>query len=276
VVSAVCLVLSSTSLWTRRHVVNTDVFVAGGQAILADPAVQGAIDAKVVDTIMANPEVNGAVNDVVALLPPRLQRFKPALEDEARDLLSSGVHAVLTSDRFSLLTEAALRSVQTQLLAGQPVRFTLGQAKARIPQQDRTGLAGEVVNLIPDDVGFTVLTPQQARLLACMADADGRAVNRDTVPAELWRDDDSDADKPRQVNVTIYKLRGKLKAAGFPPLIRTVWGSGYALTVPCKVSHPVRRLTITDATERAIRQLLDTHPNHALADKVHAELGMAV
>ena len=162
VVSAVCLVLSSTSLWTRRHVVNTDVFVAGGQAILADPAVQGAIDAKVVDTIMVNPEVNGAVNDVVALLPPRLQRFKPALEDEARDLLSSGVHAVLTSDRFSVLTEAALRSVQTQLLAGQPVRFTLGQAKARIPQQDRTGLAGEVINLIPDDVGFTVLTPQQA------------------------------------------------------------------------------------------------------------------
>ena len=162
VVSAVCLVLSSTSLWTRRHVVNTDVFIAGGQAILADPAVQGAIDAKVVDTIMVNPEVNGAVNDVVALLPPRLQRFKPALEDEARDLLSSGVHAVLTSDRFSLLTETALRSVQTQLLAGQPVRFTLGQAKARIPQQDRTGLAGEVINLIPDDVGFTVLTPQQA------------------------------------------------------------------------------------------------------------------
>lgn len=162
VVSAVCLVLSSTSLWTRRHVVNTDVFIAGGQAILADPAVQGAIDAKVVDTIMVNPEVNGAVNDVVALLPPRLQRFKPALEDEARDLLSSGVHAVLTSDRFSVLTETALRSVQTQLLAGQPVRFTLGQAKARIPQQDRTGLAGEVINLIPDDVGFTVLTPQQA------------------------------------------------------------------------------------------------------------------
>ena len=162
VVSAVCLVLSSTSLWTRRHVVNTDVFVAGGQAILADPAVQGAIDAKVVDTIMTNPEVQGAVNDVAALLPPRLQRFKPALEDEVRDLLSSGVHAVLTSDRFSLLTEAALRSVQTQLLAGQPVRFTLGQAKARIPQQDRTGLAGEVINLIPDDVGFTVLTPQQA------------------------------------------------------------------------------------------------------------------
>jgi hypothetical protein len=162
VVSAVCLVLSSTSLWTRRHVVNTDMFVAGGQAILADPAVQGAIDAKVVDTIMANPEVQGAVNDVAAMLPPRLQRFKPALEDEARDLLSSGVHAVLTSDRFSVLTETALRSAQTQLLAGQPVRFTLGQAKARIPQQDRTGLAGEVINLIPDNVGFTVLTPQQA------------------------------------------------------------------------------------------------------------------
>ena len=162
VISAVCLVLSSTSLWTRRHVVNTEVFVAGGQAILADPAVQGAINTKVVDTIMANPEVQGAVNDVVALLPPRLQTLKPAVEDGARNLLSSGVHAVLTSDRFSILTATALTSVQTQLLTGQPVSFTLGQAKARIPQQDRTGLAGQVVNLIPDNVGFTVLTPQQA------------------------------------------------------------------------------------------------------------------
>ena len=162
VISAVCLVLSSASLWTRRHVVNTEVFVAGGQAILADPAVQGAIDGKVVDTIMANPEVQGAVNDVVALLPPRLQTLKPAVEDGARNLLSSGVHAVLTSDRFSVLTATALTSVQTQLLTGQPVSFTLGQAKARIPQQDRTGLAGQVVNLIPDNVGFTVLTPQQA------------------------------------------------------------------------------------------------------------------
>ena len=162
VISAVCLVLSSASLWTRRHVVNTEVFVAGGQAILADPAVQGAIDGKVVDTIMANPEVQGAVNDVVALLPPRLQTLKPAVEDGARDLLSSGVHAVLTSDRFSVLTADCPQSVQTQLLTGQPVSFTLGQAKARIPQQDRTGLAGQVVNLIPDNVGFTVLTPQQA------------------------------------------------------------------------------------------------------------------
>ena len=59
VVSVVCLVLSSTSSWTRRHVVNTDVFVAGGQAIPADPAAQGAIDAKVVDSIMVNREVNG-------------------------------------------------------------------------------------------------------------------------------------------------------------------------------------------------------------------------
>src|SRR4051794_4162610 len=89
VISAVCLVLSSTSLWTRRHVVNTEVFVAGGQAILAEPAVQGVIDGKVVDTIMANPEVQGAVNDVVALLPPRLQTLKPAVEEGARNLLSS-------------------------------------------------------------------------------------------------------------------------------------------------------------------------------------------
>ncbi|NMH76325.1 SHOCT domain-containing protein [Pseudonocardia xinjiangensis] len=60
------------------------------------------------------------------------------------------------------MTGAVLRTAQTQILGGRPVGFTLGQAKALIPRQDVTGLAGQVVNLIPNDVGFTVLTPQEA------------------------------------------------------------------------------------------------------------------
>jgi hypothetical protein len=161
-ISAILLVVSSTSLWTRRHVVNTDVFVADGQRILTDPAVAARVESQVVDTIMAKPEVQQAVDEAVSVLPPRAQIFRPAVQDGTRNLLSRGVELILTSPQFAGLTGAALRTAQAEVLGGQPVGFTLGQAKALIPPQDVTGLAGQVINLIPNDAGFTVLTPQEA------------------------------------------------------------------------------------------------------------------
>ena len=161
-VSALLLVLSSTSLWTRHNVVNTDVFVANGQKILTDPTVAARVESQVVDTIMAKPEVQQAVDEAVSVLPPRLQVFRPSVEEGTRNLLTRGVELILTSPQFAGLTGAALRTAQTQILNGQPVGLTLGLAKERIPAQDRTGLAGQVINLIPNDVGFTVLTPQEA------------------------------------------------------------------------------------------------------------------
>ncbi|NMH96986.1 SHOCT domain-containing protein [Pseudonocardia acidicola] len=162
VVSAVCLVLSSASLWTRRHVINTEVFVSGAQVVLDQPAVQARLDAGVTDTIMAQPDVQKAIDDAVSVLPPRLQSFRPSIEDGARSLLSKGVQTVLTSPAFASLTTAALTSAHTQLVNGQSVTFTLGQAKALIPPQNRTGLAGQVINLIPSDIGVTVLTRADA------------------------------------------------------------------------------------------------------------------
>jgi hypothetical protein len=161
-ISALLLVLSSTSLWTRHNVVNTDVFVANGQRVLTDPTVEARVESQVVDTIMAKPEVQQALDEAVAVLPPRLQTFRPSVEDGVRNLLSRGVQLILSSPRFADMTGAVLRTAQTQILNGQPVGFTLGQAKALIPRQDATGLAGQVINLIPNDVGFTVLTPQEA------------------------------------------------------------------------------------------------------------------
>jgi hypothetical protein len=160
--SALALIGASTSLWTRRHVVNTEVFVTGAQKILTDPAVQARVQSQVVGTIMANPDVQQAISQTVAVLPPRLQTFRPMIEDGAQTLLGRGVHAILISPAFSKLTGEALRSAQTQLLNDQSVEFTLGQAKALVPAQDRTGLAGQVLNLIPDNVGFTVVTKAQA------------------------------------------------------------------------------------------------------------------
>jgi hypothetical protein len=162
VISAVSLLLASTSLWTRRNVVNTHVFVSNVETIVDLPQVEARVNARVTDTVMANPRVQQAIDDAIAVLPPRLQTFGPTLADGARSLVSAGVSRLLTNDPFRPITDAALTSAHNQLINGQPVRFTLGQAKARVPASARGGVAGQVLALLPDDVGVTILTPADA------------------------------------------------------------------------------------------------------------------
>ncbi|GAA1266431.1 hypothetical protein GCM10009609_31990 [Pseudonocardia aurantiaca] len=156
-VSALCLVLSSTSLWARSYVVDTEVFVSGARAVLAEPAVQDWVGSRVADTV-----VQPALDETAALLPPTLGGFRPAVERGARSMVGAGVHALLTSDLFST---TALASAHAQLVEGRPVRLTVGQAALAVSTQDPVGLAARLLDLVPDDIGVTVLTPHDAPLV---------------------------------------------------------------------------------------------------------------
>jgi hypothetical protein len=158
-ISAVSLLLASTSLWTRRNVVNTQVFVANVNTIADLPQVEARINDGVTTTVMANPQVQQVIDQAVAILPPRLQQFRPTVQDGVRNLVSAGVQRLLTNNRFRPLTNAAVTSAHDQLVNGQPVQFTLGQAKNLVPASLRDGLAGQVLALLPNDVGVTLLTP---------------------------------------------------------------------------------------------------------------------
>lgn len=160
--SAACLLLSSTSLWVRHHVVNTQVFVSTTETMLHDPAVQARVTAGVTTQVMANPDVQRTVDSAMSALPEGLQRFRPTVEDGIRSLVATGVRRLLTSAAFGNLTSAALTSAHTQLVNGEPVRFTLGQAKNFVPPDNRDGLAGQVLALVPDNIGITILTPADA------------------------------------------------------------------------------------------------------------------
>jgi len=161
-VSAVTLVLASTSLWTRRNVINTPVFVSNVQTMVDLPQVEARINQRVTTTVMANPDVQDTIDQAVGVLPDRLQRFRPTVENGIQSLISAGVQRLLTNDPFRPLTSAALTSAHDQLVNGQPVKFTLGQAKARVPDSLRDGIAGQVLDLLPNDVGVTILTPADA------------------------------------------------------------------------------------------------------------------
>jgi hypothetical protein len=169
-VSAIALLLSSVSLWTRHNVINTSVFVSNVQAMVDLPPVEARVTDRVTSTVMTNPQVQSTIDDAVTVLPPRLQRFRPTVEDGIQSLVSKGVARLLTADPFRSLTAAALTSMHTQLVNGQPVRFTLGQAKARVPASLTGGLAGQVLALLPNDVGVTLLTPADAPKLYTAVD----------------------------------------------------------------------------------------------------------
>jgi hypothetical protein len=158
-ISAVTLVLASTSLWIRHNVINTTVFVSNVETMIDLPEVEARITEQVTTTVMANPTVQDAIDEAVTLLPDRLQTFRPSVESGVRSVISAGVTRLLTNDPFRPLTTAALTSAHDQLVNGQPVEFTLGQAKDRVPASLRDGIAGQVLDLIPDDVGVTILTP---------------------------------------------------------------------------------------------------------------------
>jgi hypothetical protein len=161
-ISALCLFLSSTSLWVRHNVINTGVFVGNVETIVDQPQVQARITSEVTTTVMTNPRVVEAIDSAVAALPPGLQQFKPTVTNGIQSLVSAGVAKLLSDQPFRPLTQAALTSAHQQLVNGQPVRFTLGQAKALVPASATGGLAGQVLGLLPNDVGITIVTPASA------------------------------------------------------------------------------------------------------------------
>src|SRR3569833_4380163 len=75
-VSAPALLVASSSLWTRRNVINTQVFVSNVETIVDLPAVEARINDRVTTTVMSNPDVQDAIDAAVSVLPPRLQQFR--------------------------------------------------------------------------------------------------------------------------------------------------------------------------------------------------------
>ncbi|MGY1753483.1 SHOCT domain-containing protein [Blastococcus sp. SYSU D01042] len=161
-VSAISLVLASTSLWTRQNVVDTDAFVQTVEDVADLPEVEARVTQRVTETVMDNPEVQQAVDDALTALPEGLQRFRPTVENGIRTLVATGVARLLTNDPFRPLTTAAVTSAHEQLVSGEAVEFTLGQAKERVPESLQDGIAGQVLELLPDDVGVTLLSPAES------------------------------------------------------------------------------------------------------------------
>lgn len=69
------------------------------------------------------------------------------------------------------------------------------------------------------------LPPREARLLALFVDGSNRVVTREEIVDRVWKGKQCN---PRVVDVTVYRLRSKLKELGHPG-IKTVFRRGYRL-----------------------------------------------
>lgn len=82
------------------------------------------------------------------------------------------------------------------------------------------------------------------------------------------------SDPHMHLRVHMHGLRGRLAKAGFPKLVRTVWGGGYALWQPITVL-PMAEPTILIPPELVapLRELMRSHPDYKAAQAFYALVG---
>jgi two-component system OmpR family response regulator len=71
------------------------------------------------------------------------------------------------------------------------------------------------------------LTPTEWRIMEFLLRHPGQSLSRRQILEYVWGD--SDVVRSTQVDVFVSRLRGKVRRAGAPDPIRTVWGVGYRL-----------------------------------------------
>lgn len=69
------------------------------------------------------------------------------------------------------------------------------------------------------------LSPRETKLLEMLAGDARRVLSREEIVVQVWR---GRAPSPRAVDVTVFRLRTRLKKIGHPG-IQTVFGRGYRL-----------------------------------------------
>ena len=168
VISAVSLILASTSLWTRRNVINTSVFVSNVETIVDLPQVEARINDRVTTTVMSNPDVQDAIDASVAALPPRLQGTPYwAGQDRARDVVLTGATAgYVVDDRGNVVGFGGASGKGSWRSGGRPPVVGAG-----------VGIRGWVV--YADDEGGLHTAPEAAPATSPSARWPGWSIARD-------------------------------------------------------------------------------------------------
>lgn len=85
--------------------------------------------------------------------------------------------------------------------------------------------------IVFDDGEVTQLSSTEAMLLRYLVNSRGKVVTRDELLARVWKMN-PEGQMTRTVDMTIARLREKIRDTGTPPIIETVRGKGYVFRFP--------------------------------------------
>src|SRR4051794_14925332 len=102
------------SVWANRQALNTDNWTGTSSKLLADPKIQAAVGAYLVDQLFGSVDVAAQVRQV---LPPRASALAGPAAAGLRDLADRAAPRLLDSPRAQVFWDNANRAAHKQLLA---------------------------------------------------------------------------------------------------------------------------------------------------------------
>ncbi len=103
---------------------------------------------------------------------------------------------------------------------------------------------------------FIRLTTKESDVLRALAKHKGLVQSKGSLLTSIYQGMDEPVDKI--IDVFVCKVRTKMMKAGFPGMIKTIWGRGYMLNADCKVewNRPSMTVHLSPETHKRLEDLI--------------------
>ena len=158
VVASLIAFLAVFSIWAKRQVLETDSWVETSTELLEDEAIRDQLSIFITDTIYANVDVQGELEE---RLPPDLKPLAGPAAGGLRELIQRGADEALQRPRVQQAWETINRAAHTKLIevveedSDEPVTIDLGDIVAQVGSQAGIDVAGK----LPPDAGQIEVLP---------------------------------------------------------------------------------------------------------------------
>jgi hypothetical protein len=159
IASLICF-LAVFAIWANRQLLETDTWVDTSTKLLEDEEIRTQVASTMVDTLYANVDVQGELQQA---LPPRLQPLAGPASAGLRELSLRLANQALQRPRIQELWEDANRAMHTQLIdvvehgGDENVNLDIGQIVTQLGDQLGVDVAGRIppgaaqIEVLPND-----------------------------------------------------------------------------------------------------------------------------
>lgn len=114
IICALMLNLTTLSVWLRRNVINTDMWVSKISVLIANESVRQDIAGQITDTIFETANVEQLVSEMI---PPRISALSVPLTNNLRVHTTNKTAELLASQKFQSFWQNANRSAHSGIIA---------------------------------------------------------------------------------------------------------------------------------------------------------------